>query len=141
MEAARRLATPLAALDVPDAPRRLPDVAAACCPTPPAELAAGTAAAGSGCGRLGRGLERGFEIDARERLAEQRFLLVEAEELLGGLGDQPFGFLEPVGLDRIVDLAQGVPELDLFLVEPRRGLRRPHGVEARAQLAYRRAPG
>ena len=38
-------------------------------------------------------------------------------------------------MHRVVHLAEGVAELDLFLVEPRRGLRRPHGVEARAQLA------
>ena len=126
------LAAPLAALDVPEAAR----------------LAAGgrrglAAGRGRGRGRLGlrlrrfggRSLEGRFQIDTGERLREQRFLLVQPEELLGGLGDQPFGFLEPVVLDRIVDLAERVPELDLFLVQPRRRLRRPDGVEARAQLA------
>ena len=122
------MAAPLAALDVPDAARRLPEVAAALLP---GRGAGARAAAAS----VGRSLEGRFQIDAGERLREQRFLLVQPEELLGGLGDQPFGFLEPLVLDRIVDLAERVPELDLFLVQPRRRLRRAHGVEARAQLA------
>ena len=124
------LAVPLAALDVPDAPRLLPEVAAGLLPD--------TAGDSGGRGRRrigGRGLEGRFQIDAGERLREQRFLLVQPEELLGRLGDQPFGLLEPLVLDRVVDLAQRVPELDLFLVQPRRRLRRPDGVEARAQLA------
>ena len=124
------MAVLLAALDVPDAPRLLPEVAADLLPD-----TAGDSGVGAGGGFGGRGLERRFQIDAGERLREQRFLLVQPEELLGRLGDQPFGLLEPLGLDRVVDLAQRVPELDLFLVQPRRRLRRPDGVEARAQLA------
>ena len=126
-------AAPLAALEVPDAARLLPEVAA-------------LAAAGRGrwlrdglrlrCGRFrGRSLEGRVQIDSGERLREQRFLPVQPEELFGGLGDQAFGILQPVVLDRIVDLAERVPELDLFLVQPRRRLRRPDGVDARAQLA------
>ena len=53
---------------------------------------------------------------------------------LGGLGDQPLGLLETLGLDRVVDLAEGVAELDFFLVEPRRRLGRAHHLEGRAQL-------
>ena len=53
-----------------------------------------------------------------------------------------FGFLQPVGLDRIVDLAQRVPELDFFLVQARRRLRRRAPCRSsRAASVFDQRPG